>query len=79
MEDDGLVVASCNDRCAAVVVEEGMGEGEVAFADQEDAVGGGERDFWGEGRGSGAWFRGVSGLAGFWQGRFGVWLEVRRF
>lgn len=59
--------------------EKGVGEGEVAFADEEDAVRGGKGDVWG------VRFRAVCGLArwrlGFRGCRscFGVWLMTGSF
>ena len=56
-ERGDLVVASCDYVSAAVGAEKGVGEGEVAFADEEDAVGGGKGDV------RGVRFRAVCGLA----------------
>lgn len=69
-ERGGCVVARRDEVGAAVGGEEGMREGEVAFADEEDAVGGGEGDVCGWGLG---WrFRAFGGFAqGRW-GRFGL-------
>lgn len=42
-----LIVARRDQMRAMVGAEKGFGEGEVAFADEEDAVGRGERNGWG--------------------------------
>ena len=74
-----LIVASRNQMGAAVGAEKGVGEGEVAFADEEDAV------FGREGHVGGGRFRALFGLA---RGRLGffmrgwsfrVWVVAGRF